>query len=62
MGFMCVKGRGECIGCMDCKPETHYSCPMCGKEVYEEVFVDKKSKEIIGCENCIVTQEPPEVM
>ena len=61
MGFMCVKGRGECDGCMSCKPEPRYYCPVCGEEVYETVFVDNDG-EVIGCENCTQIKEPHEVL
>lgn len=61
MGFMCVKGRGECNGCMACRPEPHYYCPVCSKEVYETVFVANDG-EVIGCENCIQIKEPYEVL
>lgn len=61
MGFMCVKSSCECDGCMECCPETHYYCPICGKEVYETVFVDN-SGDVIGCKNCAETKEPHEVL
>ena len=48
MGFMCVKGRGECNGCMDCKPAEHYYCPVCGEEIHETVFVNNNG-DVIGC-------------
>lgn len=61
MGFMCVKGRGECDGCMGCKPESHYYCPICGEEVYETVFVNSDG-DVIACENCGEIKEPHEVL
>lgn len=61
MGYICIKGYGECDGCMACNPEPHYYCPICGKEVYETVFVDN-SGEVIGCENCAEAKEPYEVL
>lgn len=61
MGYRCIKGGGECDGCMDCKPSPHYYCPICGEEVYETVFVANDG-EIIGCENCAATKEPHEVL
>ena len=61
MGYMCVKGRGECDGCMACKPEAHYYCPICGYEVYETVFVNNEG-EVIGCEHCAEIKEPHEVL
>ena len=60
MGFMCEHGRGECDGCMECKPDIHYYCPVCGEEVFETVFVDNDG-DIIGCENCAEIKEPHEV-
>ncbi len=60
MGYMCIKGHGECDGCMDCQPEKKYYCPICDKEVYETVFVS--DGEVIGCENCTQTKEPYEVL
>lgn len=61
MAFRCVKGRGECNGCMDCKPEVHYYCPICGEEVYETVFVDNDG-DVIGCENCAEIKTPDEML
>ena len=61
VGFMCIKGRGECDGCMDCKPDEHYYCPICGAECYEAVYVDNNGT-IIGCENCAEIKEPWEVI
>ena len=60
MGYMCIKGRGECDGCMACNPTPHYYCPICGKEVYEDVFVS--DGDVIGCENCVEIKEPYEVL
>ncbi len=60
LGFICVKGRGECNGCMDCKPLPHYYCPICGEEVYESIYVNNEG-EVIGCENCAQIKEPNEV-
>ena len=60
MGYRCIKGYGECNGCMDCKPTPHYYCPICGNEVYETVYVS--NDEVIGCENCVETKEPYEVL
>lgn len=62
MGYMCVKNsRVECDGCMACKEEVHYYCPICGKEVYETIFVDN-NRNVIGCENCAEIKEPHEVL
>jgi hypothetical protein len=60
MGYICIKGHGECDGCLACKPEPHYYCPVCGKEVFETVYVS--DSEVIGCENCTETREPYEVL
>lgn len=61
LGFMCVKTFGECNGCMDCRPEPHYYCTVCGEEVYETVFVANNG-DVIGCENCAEIKEPYEVL
>ena len=60
MGFMCKLGKGECDGCMACQPTPHYYCPICGKEVYETVYVN--DGDVIGCENCVAEKEPYEVL
>ena len=61
MGYCCEKNPSkECDGCMDCRPEQHYYCPICHKEVYETVFVS--DGEVIGCEHCAETKEPHEVL
>ena len=61
MAFYCIKNSAhECDGCMACKPSQSYYCPICGKEIYETVFVDN-SGDVIGCENCVDTKEPQEV-
>jgi hypothetical protein len=60
MGFMCINGGIECDGCMDCKPDPHYYCPVCGEEVCEAVFVDKDG-DVIGCECCAEMKSPHEV-
>lgn len=61
MGFSCIYNNKECDGCMNCQPETHYYCPICGHEVYETVFVDNDG-DVIGCENCVEIKEPHEVL
>ena len=53
---MCTKSSRECDGCMDCKPATHYYCPICDEEVFETVFVDNDGN-VIGCENCAEIKE-----
>ena len=61
MGYYCEKNPSkECDGCMNCRPETHYYCPVCRKEVFETVFVS--DGEVIGCENCAEIKEPHEVL
>lgn len=61
MSYYCIRGGGECIGCMECKgePPEHY-CPICGEKV-EETYYLTNDGEIVGCENCITTKEPQEV-
>lgn len=61
MAMLCIKASRECDGCMDCRPDPHYYCPICGEEVYETVFVDNGG-DVIGCENCVETKEPYEVL
>lgn len=62
MAYYCFKkSTKECVGCMECKSEPHYYCPVCGEEVYETVFVDNDG-EVIGCENCAQIKEPHEVL
>ena len=62
MGYMCIKDHSrECDGCMTCKPEDIYYCPVCGQEVYEVVYVSNDG-EVIGCENCAQIKEPWEMM
>ena len=61
MALVCEKNPcKECDGCMDCKPDVHYYCPICGAEVYESVFVNNDG-EVIGCEHCAEIKEPHEV-
>lgn len=61
MAYMCsVWSNKECDGCMRCKPDPHYYCPICGEEVYEVVYVSNEG-EVIGCENCAQIKEPFEV-
>lgn len=62
MAYMCsVWSNKECDGCMRCKPDHHYYCPICGEEVYEVVYVSNEG-EVIGCENCAQIKEPFEVL
>ena len=62
MAYQCVRSNKECDGCGNCEPpETHYYCPICDEEVYENVFVNIDG-EVIGCENCVETKEPYEVL
>ena len=61
MGYICIKGNRACYGCMGCKPSPCFYCPVCGKEVYETVFVDNGG-DVIGCENCAEIKEPHEVL
>ena len=62
MAYYCIKNSSlECDGCMCCKPEPHYYCPICGKEVFETVYVSRDG-DVLGCENCTVPKEPDEVL
>ena len=61
MAYRCILNASlECDGCKACKPERHYYCPICGKEIFETVYVDNDG-DVVGCENCTVTKEPYEV-
>lgn len=61
MAYSCVKGiKEECDGCMECKEEIFFYCPVCGEMVLETVFVSNNG-EIIGCENCAEIKEPWEM-
>ena len=62
MAFYCMRNSTqECDGCMACKPSPSYYCPICGKEVYEAVFLDN-SGSVIGCDNCVEIKDPHEVL
>ena len=62
MALVCEKNPGRlCDGCMECRPEVHYYCPICFAEVFETVFVSNEG-EVIGCENCAQIKEPHEVL
>lgn len=62
MAYMCeISLNKECDGCMCCKPERHYYCPVCGEETVENVFVSD-SGDVVGCENCVETKEPWDVL
>lgn len=58
---MCaICGFTECRdGCPN-HPEQVILCPECGKEC-ENLYVDVRSGEIIGCDRCIRKIEPEEV-
>lgn len=40
-----------------------FRCPRCGEElsVFDEIYADRKSDEIIGCRYCVRTIESDEV-
>ena len=61
MAYQCTRRNKECDGCMDCKPEPHYYCPVCGEEALEAVFVDNGGT-VLGCDNCAQIKEPYEVL
>ena len=60
MAMICIHG-GECTGCMECQKEDEYYCPVCGEQVYETLYISNDG-DIVGCENCITTKEPNEVL
>lgn len=62
MAYRCIKNHArECDGCMACKPERHYYCPICGDEVTETVYVAADG-EVVGCDNCIQTKDPEDMI
>lgn len=62
MAYICkLNYNKECDGCMSCQKEKEYYCPICGEEVNEAVYVDNNGN-VIGCENCVETKEPWEVL
>ena len=61
MGYICMNTNKECDGCMECKPSPHYYCPICDQEVFDTVYIGEDG-EVIGCENCVQTKEPYEVL
>lgn len=61
MAMICIHGGKECDGCMECQNEDEYYCPVCGDRVFEKVYVSNDG-EVVGCENCITTKEPYEVL
>ena len=62
MGYICIKDHNrECDGCMTCKSEDRYFCPVCGQEVFEVVYVSNDG-DVIGCDNCAHIKEPWEML
>lgn len=62
MAYRCIKAQSkECDGCMECKPEEKYYCPICGEEVFESVYV-MADGDVVGCENCIQNKYPEDVL
>lgn len=57
MSMICISGGKECTGCMSCREESEYYCPVCGEQVEEHLYKTNEG-EIVGCENCISTIEP----
>lgn len=43
--------------------DKRYYCPRCGEElsVFDEIYVDRKSAEVLGCRYCVKTIESDEV-
>ena len=61
MAYTCKRYYSkECDGCMECRPNPRYYCPICGEEIWESVFVDN-SGAILGCDHCVEIKEPQEV-
>ena len=61
MSMTCINGAKECDGCMECQDNKEYFCPKCGEEVFDTVYVSDDGS-IVGCEHCIITKDPYEVM
>ncbi len=53
MALLCVRGSGECSGCMKCqKQKAVYECDCCGEEIYEnEKYYQVDDKRF--CINCV---------
>ena len=61
MAYRCIRdSQVECSGCMCCKPEPTYYCPICGDEILYTVYVANDGT-VIGCENCAKEKDPSEV-
>jgi hypothetical protein len=61
MALACINGARECDGCMACQDNNEYFCPKCGEQVFDTVYISDDGV-IVGCENCIITKDPYEVM
>lgn len=62
MAYMCVRNQSrECDGCMECKDDYKYYCPVCGEEVYADVYVNDEGT-ILGCENCVTVKDVGDVI
>ena len=58
MAYYCVKGMGECSGCMACtEPEEGLTCARCGYRLLDEdlVYVMEETGEVAGCSFCLRT-------
>lgn len=42
-------------------PGNHYPCPECGREC-EDLYLDARSGQIIGCDRCVRKVEAAEAM
>lgn len=65
MAMICRNGARECTGCMECLDGEvrELYCPACGKKIYEDsqMFEDKRSGDILGCERCIKVHYAEEI-
>ena len=43
-------------------PEVFYYCPVCGKEIYEDVYTDAESGLVVGCDQCIKRASKEDVL
>ena len=43
------------------EPEKEYFCPVCGRAVYEDVYIDKLIGLVIGCDQCVEIKKREDV-
>ena len=50
--MICVNGIRECGGCMDCRKDETFYCPVCMEQVFEIVYLSSKGA-LLGCDKCV---------